>query len=195
MKELEQVFIFEQWEIKFYKVQNRHISDLPDYSRTFVSGDPNYLMNTVGIEVVEAGQMQSACFIASDGGGTGIGSTTTLINQDGLVICCGNTVFKLTIPDLNLVWQTVCDMATCFGIYYFEQDYIVHGESEISRLDIAGTIVWQRGGMDIWTTLDGIDDFIVYDHYIVATDWAYNRYKFDGKGNLLEFIKVKPVDE
>ena len=186
MKDLVQVFEFGQWEIKFYQARDRHVIDLPAYSQAFISGDPDAQMNKFGIELFEAGRLKSACSIAADGGGTGIGPATTLINLDGLVICCGNTVFKLSLPGLDLVWQTVCDTATCFEIYNFQQDYIVHGELEISRLDKNGNIIWQRGGKDIFTTLEGINDFAVYDNYIVATDWRYNQYEFDGEGNLLE---------
>jgi hypothetical protein len=96
----------------------------------------------------------------------------------------------LTIPDLNLEWKTVADVATCFGIYYLDKDYVVHGELEITRLDKDGKIIWQKGGRDIWLTLEGIDDFVVYDNYILATDWDYNRYKFDFDGNLLEEFNV-----
>ena len=117
---------------------------------------------------------------------------STLISYGGLIICCSNTIFKLTIPDLNLEWKTIADSATCFGIDYLDKDYVVHGEIEITRLDKDGKIVWQKGGRDIWTTPEGIDDFKVYDNYIIATDWDYNRYKIDFDGNLLEEYKVKP---
>lgn len=42
MKELEQVLVFEEWEIKLYKVTDTYASNLSAYSRNFVSGDPNY---------------------------------------------------------------------------------------------------------------------------------------------------------
>jgi hypothetical protein len=118
-----------------------------------------------------------------------------MISYGGLVICCSNTVFKLTIPDLNLEWKTVADSATCFGIHFLDKDYIVHGELDITRLDKDGKIVWQNGGRDIWITAEGIDDFAVYDDYILATDWGYNRYKFDFDGKLLEEYKVEPRKE
>lgn len=196
MKALVKILALEKWVIKFYEETDSLAADqLATYGRIYKSGDQDYLTNQIGIEVFEAGELKSACIIAADGGKTGITETTRLINHEEIVICCGNTVFKLTIPDLNLVWQTVCDMATCFGIYYFQQDYIVHGELEISRLDQAGKIVWQKGGTDIWTTPGGADSFKVYDHYIVATDWGYNKYKFDAQGNLVELDTTRPVNE
>jgi hypothetical protein len=69
---------------------------------------------------------------------------------------------------------------------------VVHGELEITRLDKDGKIVCQKGGRDIWTTAEGIEDFAVYGSYILATDWDYNRYKFDFDGNLIEEYKVEP---
>ena len=62
---------------------------------------------------------------------------------------------------------------------------------EISRLDKKGQIVWQQSGRDIWVTAEAIDDFVIYDNYILATDWDYFRYKFDFDGKLLEEYKIE----
>lgn len=98
----------------------------------------------------------------------------------------------MTIPDLNLEWKTISDSATCFGIHYLGKDYVVHGELEITRIDKDGKIVWKQRGRNIWTTEEAFDDFAVYGDYILATDWAYNRYKFDFDGKLLDEYKVEP---
>jgi hypothetical protein len=168
------------------------MDNIKSYSTTFISGDKNTLTTQIGIEVFVDDKLISSCLIGSEGGASGISGNMSLISYGGLVICCSNTVFKLTLPDLNLEWKTISDLATCFGIYYLEKDYIVHGELEITRLDKDGKIVWQNGGRDIWTTIEGIDDFAVYDDYILTTDWDYNRYKFDFNGKLLEEYKIDP---
>jgi hypothetical protein len=108
------------------------------------------------------------------------------------VICCSNTVFKLSLPDLNLEWKTIADSVTCFGIHYLGEDYVVHGELEIAKLDKDGKIVWKQSGRDIWTTIEGINNFTVNNDCILATDWEYNRYKFDYDGKLLEVSKIEP---
>lgn len=118
-----------------------------------------------------------------------------MISYGGLVVCCSNTVFKLSIPELNLEWKTQADFAACFGIYYLDKDYLVHGELEITRLNKYGQIVWQRSGRDIWTTPEGYDDFGVFKNYILATDWRYYRYKFNFNGKLLEEYKINPQDK
>ena len=88
-------------------------------------------------------------------------------------------------------WKTVADSASCFGIYYLDQDYVVHGELEITRLDKNGEIIWKYSGGDIWTTESGIDDFAVYDDYILATDWEYYRYKLDFDGKVIGTSNIK----
>jgi hypothetical protein len=195
MKKPIEIFVLEKQVIKFYN-ETDHGFDSADnintYDKTFVSGDKNALTCQIGIEVFEGDEIKSSCLIGSEGGGTGIIGNTTLISYGGLVICCANTVFKLTIPDLNLEWKTISDSATCFGIHYLDEDYIVHGELEITRLDKDGKIVWQKSGRDIWTTAEGVNDFEVYDNHILATDWDYNRYTFDFDGNLINEYKVEP---
>lgn len=195
MKEPIEVLVLEKEVIKFFDEADYKFDSMDNiktYKKTFISGDKNVLTSQIGIEVFEDDELKSSCIIGSEGGGTGITGNTTLISYGGLVVCCSNTVFKLTIPDLDLEWKTISDSATCFGIHYLDKDYVVHGELEITRLDKDGKIVWQQSGRDIWTTAEAFDDFAVYDDYILATDWEYNRYKFDFNGELLEEYKIEP---
>ena len=194
MKEPIGVLVLEKNVIKFYDESNYSLDSSDNlfiYNNIYLNGDKNILTSIVGIKLFEENDLVSSCLIGAEGGGTGINPNSTLISYGGLVICCANTIFKLAIPDLRLEWKTKADMATCFEIYYLDKDYLVHGEMEITRLDKNGQIVWQQGGRDIWTTAEGIDDFAVYDNYILATDWDYNRYKFDFDGKLLEDYKIE----
>jgi hypothetical protein len=196
MKEPVEILVLKRHIIKFYDETHYAVGSADNvntYDKTFISGDPNTLTSQIGIELFEDEELVASCLIGSEGGGTGINANSSLISYGGLVICCSHTIFKLTIPDLNLEWKTIADTATCFGIYYLDKDYIVHGELEITRLDKDGKIIWQQGGRDIWTTAEGIDDFAVYDDHILTTDWDYNRYKFDFDGKLLEEYKVEPT--
>lgn len=198
MKEPIEVLVLENQVIKFFDESDYRFDSMDNiktYDKTFVSGDKSALTSQIGIEIFEDDKLKSSCIIGSEGGGTGITGNTTLISYGGLVVCCSNTVFKLTIPDLDLEWKTISDSATCFGIHYLDKDYVVHGELEITRLDKDGKIVWKQRGRDIWTTAEAFDDFAVYDYHILATDWEYNRYKFDFDGQLLEEYKVEPRKE
>jgi hypothetical protein len=197
MKKPIEVLVLEKQTIKLYD-ESRYAPDSSEsktYDKTFISGDKDYSTSLIGIELTDNDGFTTSCLIGAEGGLTAINGNTTLISYGGIVICCSNTIFKLTLPDLNLEWKTIADSAACFGIDYLDQDYIVHGELEITRLDKEGKIVWQNGGRDILTTPEGIDVFAVYDDYILVTDWDYNRYKFDFDGNVIEEYKVQPRKE
>ena len=195
MKEPNEVLVLESNTIKFYDETDYNFDSTDNsnrYDKIFLNADKDVLTSLLGIKLFEDSILISSCLIGSDGGGTIINGNTTLISYGGVVVCCSNTVFKLTIPDLNLEWKSKADSATCIGIHYLDQDYVVHGEMEITRLDKNGEIVWQQSGRDIWTTPEGIDDFAIYDNCILVTGWDYYRYSFDFDGNLLEEYKIDP---
>lgn len=194
MKAPTQVIIVGNHTIKFYNETNYSSSSTDNikyYNKAYISGANNSPISQIGIELFQDDALITSCLIGSDGGVTGINENSILISYGGIVVCCGDTVFKLTIPDLSLEWKTVADSASCFGIYYLDQDYVVHGELEITRLDKNGEIIWKHSGRDIWTTENGIDDFAVYDDYILATDWEYYRYKLDFDGKVIGTSNIK----
>lgn len=138
-----------------------------------------------GIKIFNENRLIKSAVIGSAGGSTGIHETSTIIELDRIIICCSDTVFCLSIPELSLLWQTKADQATCFEIFKCKDDYIIHGELEISRLDKNGKIVWQQAGKDVFTTLDSYDTFVITDEYILATDWENRKYKFDFNGQII----------
>ncbi len=119
-------------------------------------------------------------------GATGIHGNSQIIQKDKLTICCSNTVFCLSLPNLNLIWKTQADQATCFGIFKLQDSFIVHGELEISKLDLNGNILWQNCGADIFTSLNGLDTFEIRDSFIQVRDWENRIYKFDFDGKGIE---------
>lgn len=152
-----------------------------DYNSTFI-----------GIKVFENERLKATTIIGSDGGNTGINTNSKIIEENRVLICCGNKIFCLSIPELKLLWKTKADQMTCFEIYKKEDFYIVHGELEISKLDEYGTILWQKSGADIFTTISGENDFELNEKYIVAKDWENRIYKFDYDGNDLTDMKQFP---
>jgi len=138
-----------------------------------------------GIKIFQGDTQLKSAIIGSIGGATGIHDMSAIVEDDRILICCSNTIFCLSIPELNLLWRTQADQGTCFEIYKYQDGYIIHGELEISRLDKDGKILWQRSGADIFTTQDGKDDFRIMENYILATDWENRKFKFDFNGNIL----------
>jgi len=57
-----------------------------------------------------------------------------------------------------LQWKTKADVATCFEIFKYRSDYIVHGEMAISRLSADGDIIWQQSGADIFVSTKSNED-------------------------------------
>lgn len=136
-------------------------------------------------------KLLKSAVIGSTGGKTGIGKNSIIIESGRLLVCCSDTIFCLSIPDLTLLWCKQADQITCFEIFKYLDSYIIHGEVEISRLDKNGNILWQQSSADIFTTLEGKDNFFVAENYIIATDWKNRKYKFDFNGTILQTTEQK----
>lgn len=91
----------------------------------------------------------------------------------------------LTIPGLKLKWKTQCDPATCFQIYKLQDDYIIHGELQITKLNKDGQIKWELGGADIFVSIDNEEEFKLEHDGILLTDFAKVKYKIDFNGKLI----------
>ncbi|PCJ64855.1 MAG: hypothetical protein COA58_11305 [Bacteroidetes bacterium] len=159
----------------------------------FISYDKIHFMESeyifptkIGLKSSENGKLISSAIIGSIGGGTGIHLNSQIIEKDRIIVCCSDSVFCLSIPNLDLIWKTQADPASCFEIFKFNESYIIHGEMEISRLNLNGEVMWQKSGADIFTTEKGTDDFEITESYIKATDWGNRTYKFDFNGILIE---------
>ena len=141
----------------------------------------------IGIKLNESDEITKSAVIGAWGGGASVHSSSLVLEAERLVICCSDTIFCLSMPDLFLLWKTQADIATCFQIFKYQEDYIVHGELEISRLANNGEILWQQGGEDIFTTVSvSQNDFFITNKYILATDWNKRQYKFDFDGNVIQ---------
>lgn len=103
-----------------------------------------------------------------------IGGRDAVCVQNNLMVIVGSFVICLS-PDLQtLLWQRRCDFASCFGIYMLpsEQELIVHGECDITKLTANGEIVWQASGRDIFT-----GPFSLTSDAVFATDFYGAKYE------------------
>jgi hypothetical protein len=157
--------------------------NLTQYDIVYFDKSKYEFPSVYGIKVFQDSRLLKSAAIGSVGGGTTVHKNSIIVEDNRIIICCADTAFCVSIPDLGLIWHTKADGVTCFEIFKVHDYYIVHGELEITKLDKNGKIVWQNIGGDIFTTLDGKDDFIITDKYILATDWENRKYKFGFDGN------------
>ncbi|WP_010516057.1 hypothetical protein [Leptospira licerasiae] len=123
--------------------------------------------------------------LLANSGVSGLHENCYLVKNDFLYLCLGDSVFSLAIPSLELQWRSQVDGISCFGIYEISDGFIIHGELEITRINIAGNIIWQHSGSDIFTTSDGIDVFKIENNIIYAKSWDDRLYRFTLDGEIL----------
>jgi len=134
-----------------------------------------------GVYIFAGSEMENLASVCSSGGSTTIHPTCAVIDANQIILCCGDSVFNLTIPELDLSWTTKADPATCFEIFKHDDGYIVHGELEISRLNKDGSLIWQFSGSDIFGTHTGENDFILEGDTIHAIDWNGLKFNLDAR--------------
>lgn len=156
--------------------------NLNQYDFVYFDNSEYHYPTVFGIKIFLNNRLFKSAAVGSIGGGTGIHVTSTIVNNDRLLICCSDTIFCLSIPELTLLWKTQADQATCFEIFAYKDSYIIHGEFEITRLDKDGKILWQQSGADIFTTKDGAQNFILTEEFILVKDFENRTYKFDFNG-------------
>jgi outer membrane protein assembly factor BamB len=154
-----------------------------DYHPTYKSGSENNLFR-FDFEYLENNKKTAP--ISAEGGETGVHNSALVLEEDRLILCCGDKVFCLSIPDLTLLWKTQADDVTCFQIFAYKDSYIVHGEINISRINHDGTILWQYSGEDIFMNMDDEVECELRADYIIASDFNNKVYKigYDGKDYL-----------
>ena len=151
----------------------------------FGDGATEYLSSKHGIKIYQDGQIIESCIIIGSGGATDVHQNSSLLDKDQLIICCSDTIFCLTLPDLELKWKTQTDQATCFQIFKKQDDYIIHGELQVVKLDKDGKIKWEFGGAEIFVSIDNEEEFKIENDGILLTDFAKTKYKIDFEGKLI----------
>lgn len=132
-----------------------------------------------GIKIWENEQLASDCLIIGYGGTTNVAPNTSLINEDELIVCCGNTVFCLELPALKLKWKMEgCEVA-CLQIFKQDDQYIVNGQQTVTALDKDGYIDWQY---PVLMSLDDGEIFRIENDGIWLLDNQNKEHKIDFKG-------------
>ena len=126
----------------------------------------------------------ASAIIFGYGGPTTIHERSFIITGDIFLLSCGDSVYSLHFPDLDINWHKKMDSATCLGIYQFKDDFIMHGELDITRFDKNGLVKWVFGGNDIFVSPNSKNDFTIKGENIIAKDFCDNVYVLNGDGML-----------
>ena len=138
-----------------------------------------------GIKIAKDGKIITSTIICETGGATVIHENSFLIATDDLLICCCNMVYSFKLPLLALNWKKEFDPATCFAIYPFKDDFIVHGELDVKRIDTNGIVKWDFSGKDIFVTQDGREAVKLMGNRIELTDWNGTAYILNENGQAI----------
>ena len=177
--------VFDEPTYKFGSADNKF-----NYSKHYFSdGAMEYPTSKHGVKIFQDDKEIYNCIIIGSGGATVVHQNSSLIDNDQLVICCCNTIFCLSLPDLELKWKNNADQATCFQIFKHQSEYIIHGEMQVVKLDKDGEVKWIFGGSDIFVSIDNEDEFKIVNDGILLTDFAKTKYKIDFNGKSIYQLK------
>lgn len=84
-----------------------------NYSKHYLGdGAEKFPTSKQGVKICQDDQIINSCILIGSGGATGIHQNSSLLDNDQLIVCCCDTVFCLTLIELELKWKTRADQAT-----------------------------------------------------------------------------------
>ncbi len=141
-----------------------------EYFDGITNTDRVYATSKHGIRINRNGEELASAIICE------IGGATTIHDKSA------DKVYSLSIPALEIKWKRRLDPTTCFAIYPFKGDFVIHGELQVTRIDIDGHEKWNFGARDIFVTLDGKDSFKLLNDKIKLRDWEGYEYILNEHG-------------
>lgn len=110
------------------------------------------------------------------GGCSAIHEHSALVLNSTVYLAVGDSVVRFALDERKLIWASVVDDATCFGIYYElkRAALISHGELDVARLDENGNKLWRSSGADIFS-----EGFRLEEENIVVTDFNHRDYRIN----------------
>lgn len=151
--------------------------DRSHYRREEVLGDAKFqLTSRHGVVSTLRGECLASAIFGAAGGASGVHQHSLALVNDRGFLAVGPFVVCIELPTLTTDWVREVDEATCLGVHICPDGHslISHGELEISQLSVAGDILWQAGGRDIFT-----GSLSVNASAVLAEDFNGDLYSFD----------------
>lgn len=164
------------------------LKPIPDISFDNTIGDFN---NDYGqrhiIEQRDVTGLTKRTLIANDGSHVPLSNDSLIHKDKAIYFCSGKYICKWNITQAVLEWCIELDFVSCFTIQFLdnEDSILVSGESELSKIDLNGSVLWQYSGFDIFVTQDGKFGAKVIEDKIYITDWNDILHVLDFEGNLI----------
>ena len=111
-----------------------------------------------------------------------VNEQTAIIDDDRLVIINGYHVCCISMSDFSLLWKLNTESAGCFGVYLFDDGYVIHGETDIVKVSKKGEREWSFSGRDIFASPDGSNTFEIKGNDILLKDWDNHSYRINKNG-------------
>ena len=109
-----------------------------------------------------------------------------ILDDETLTVLQDKTITQFRITDGSIIRHIELDCFGCnFSIYKIENGYVLHGEIEITMLDLDFIKKWSFSGKDIFASVSGKQPFEIRDDFICLYDFEDNYYEIDFNGNLL----------
>ena len=159
-----------------------------NYDKVFIVGTETECPTKYGIKIKTFDDeiIKDCLLVCKTGAGTSVCKETCVLDEETIFICISNVVVSLSLTDLDLNWFKEVDFATAFGIYKMNEDFIVHGELSITRINKDGKIIWQQSGSDIFVLPCDfpIDNFYIKGNMIFVQSWDERKYCISYNGEI-----------
>lgn len=143
----------------------------------------SYAINKRGIIIKERNSESifSSVLLCENGGRTKISPDLFIIIEDDLLICIGDKVYCLKIPNLQINWFKSLPLGTNYSINSFKEDFLVFGEIGLVRMNNKGEEIWHyKGENGIFMPGDG--KLKISNNTIELRDGNDKKYIVDGSG-------------
>ncbi|MBL4679023.1 MAG: hypothetical protein JKY70_22950 [Mucilaginibacter sp.] len=152
---------------------------------TIYENDPYESNSYHAVRVIKDRVSIANILLKGSGGATGVYDNSFVLLNGTFITRCTNTVYAFSLPHLQLKWSKELDVATCFQLFDFEGDVLVHGECQITRITTEGDIKWEFSARDIFVNLNGHNEFEIIDKQIKLVDFENYEYLLDSNGKLI----------
>lgn len=161
-----------------------------NYEKIFIVGNETDYSTKYGIRIKNSEDeiIRDCLLVCGKGAGTSVCKETCVIDGETAFICISNVVVSLSLIGLQLNWYKEVDFATAFGIYKMNEDFIIHGEMSITRINKNGEIIWQQSGSDIFVLPmprdSPVDNFHIDNNMIFVQSWDERKYCISYNGEI-----------